>query len=162
MYFLIRARASPPPSFGQCPKENIFFYMRCSLNSQTFGGLWRKIKDLKARSMRNTLKSPFSSVVYLTKIRLLFPHSSCILSVKLPHCTPDMPQALTRQRFSSAPDFSPVILPKDEGKHKRVYNRLKGKMCTSKAVKGVIVQSEQRSEAQSGSKLKKRRSLMLC
>ena len=25
MYFLIRARASPPPSFGQCPKENIFF-----------------------------------------------------------------------------------------------------------------------------------------
>ena len=25
VYFLIRARPSPPPSFGQCPKENIFF-----------------------------------------------------------------------------------------------------------------------------------------
>ena len=139
-----------------------FFYFVRELNSQTFRGLWRKINDLKARSMRNKPKSPFSSVVYFTEIRLFFPRSSCILSVKLPHCTPDMPQALTRQRFSSAPDFSPVILPKDEGKHKRVYNRLKGKMCTSKAVKGVIVQSEQRSEAQSGSKLKKRRSLMLC
>ena len=28
---LIRAGASPPPSFGQCPKENIFFYGRSSL-----------------------------------------------------------------------------------------------------------------------------------
>ena len=31
VYFLIRARSSPPPSFGQCPKENIFFLWRCSL-----------------------------------------------------------------------------------------------------------------------------------
>ena len=74
--------------------------------------------------MRSKQKSPFSSVVYLTKI------SSRILSLKLPHCTPDTPGALTRQRFSSAPDFSPVISPKDGGKHKRFYNRLKGKMCT--------------------------------
>ena len=31
VYFLIRARPPPPPSFGQCPKENIFFPGRCSL-----------------------------------------------------------------------------------------------------------------------------------
>ena len=27
----IRAGVSPPPLFGQCPKENIFFFVRASL-----------------------------------------------------------------------------------------------------------------------------------
>ena len=93
--------------------------------------VWRYGYIGKRTSMRSKQKSSSSSVFSLTKIRQLFPNSSCILSLKLLHCTPDMPGALTRQRFSSAPDFSPVIFPKDEGKHKRFYNRLKGKMCTT-------------------------------
>ena len=31
----IRAGVSPPPHFGQCPKENIFFFRRASLSKAT-------------------------------------------------------------------------------------------------------------------------------
>ena len=43
VYFLIRARPSPPPSFGQCPKENIFFQMRCSLTKNTFEPVFNEL-----------------------------------------------------------------------------------------------------------------------
>ena len=48
-------------------------------------------------------------------------HIFLSLSVKPPNCAPDTPAyACIWKRFSSVSDFSAVIFPKDEGKHKKV------------------------------------------
>ena len=60
VYFLIRARASPPPSFGQCPKEKNFFFWRCSL-------IYRYILAPFC-----PVKNPFSRVVPHTQISVSF------------------------------------------------------------------------------------------
>ena len=39
-YFLIWAGASPPPQFGKCPKENIFFKRRSSLTVPFYSCQW--------------------------------------------------------------------------------------------------------------------------
>ena len=74
----------PPPSFGQCTKENIFFYMRCSLMFHRIASLSKRVTEMTVLALldRGLLDLDSKVIFWSATIGGYIPIGGCVCALR--------------------------------------------------------------------------------